>query len=614
MPGRYTGTIGKSFSGDRDKARSRQGAAQVLVQSLMDRIKNSPMKGRGLLTGKKYLADGSTIWAMVNTIGIVPIVRTWVDAPVNVSVSAEENLGFYMIMYYRNIGMPGVGGITDEYANNGYSLQRVVLRVPDTPTLTSANTIVPIFSEPMYGHPEYAATFADGGEGTVLCAYSGSHFIYKKYDLSDRYANDNKYVNTSYYDQRRYYDESIGSVSNYKAPLTFPVDVTPTTTDIIRLYYDIRTKEPDSGIYVNYPRNGEDLLTADGYTIPVANETCFYSIGVKSISDGETVEIKPAYTDNEGNEHDAVIAHFNYDGWMLRRFNMDCELLSSPLLYDLLTDVGFVFPGGVFSPRQAFDTYVAAKGIDYSRGTTFYFIGSECMCGAKNSLYLTFAQVHTELPLPPPPPQTRFPRLHEQSVHIVKLDEVDGELTLAWQSESATFTDTCFDKGAAINGMPGGSYLFGLRPSDSDEVYNEDLTFTFGRTDSPLYYSPRIAANSSYYALMFNFTLVVGDVKTGAVKHLFHNPFGDNISIASMAWNKGILWVYLVRYWAEWTKDSYKLVGLNPSKWDKGELGVVFEVSQSDIKRFLDKQLPDFASDFQIAGCTFIQNPIGGDA
>ena len=92
MPGRYTGVVGKSFSGDRDKARSRQGAAQVLVQSLVDRIKNSPMKGRGLLTGKKYLADGSTVWAMVNMIGIVPIVRTWVDAPVGDGVVAGTYL------------------------------------------------------------------------------------------------------------------------------------------------------------------------------------------------------------------------------------------------------------------------------------------------------------------------------------------------------------------------------------------------------------------------------------------------------------------------------------------------------------------------------------------
>jgi hypothetical protein len=81
MTFRYTGPVGKSFKGDRKKAVSYMGAARVLCQQLIGWAKAPPFNGVGQQYGFRRMQDGSTIHAMVNMVGLVPVVRTLIESP-----------------------------------------------------------------------------------------------------------------------------------------------------------------------------------------------------------------------------------------------------------------------------------------------------------------------------------------------------------------------------------------------------------------------------------------------------------------------------------------------------------------------------------------------------
>jgi len=82
MASRYSGPLGKAFSGDRDMAMSLQSRARVLVQMLFDKIKADPFKGKGSMHRQWNMEDGSIVHAYVNTLGAWPIVRTWIESPI----------------------------------------------------------------------------------------------------------------------------------------------------------------------------------------------------------------------------------------------------------------------------------------------------------------------------------------------------------------------------------------------------------------------------------------------------------------------------------------------------------------------------------------------------
>lgn len=92
MPGRYTGPLGKAFSGDRDAAMSMQSRARVLVQSIFDTLRAKPLNGKGLLSRSWQMADGSVVHAYVNTLGVWPIVRTWIESPVGIGPPQQKTL------------------------------------------------------------------------------------------------------------------------------------------------------------------------------------------------------------------------------------------------------------------------------------------------------------------------------------------------------------------------------------------------------------------------------------------------------------------------------------------------------------------------------------------
>lgn len=94
MPGRYTGTLGKAFSGDRDTAVSHQSRARVLVEQIFDTIRAKPLNGKGSLSRSWQMVDGSVVHAYVNTLGEWPIVRTWIESPERPPVEIDLNPKF----------------------------------------------------------------------------------------------------------------------------------------------------------------------------------------------------------------------------------------------------------------------------------------------------------------------------------------------------------------------------------------------------------------------------------------------------------------------------------------------------------------------------------------
>lgn len=84
---RYTGPLGKSFAGDRQRAMSLQSRARVLVGRLLYALKRQG--GKGQQYGTERQDDGSVIHAYVlaNIKGQQPLIRTWIESPVRVAAS-----------------------------------------------------------------------------------------------------------------------------------------------------------------------------------------------------------------------------------------------------------------------------------------------------------------------------------------------------------------------------------------------------------------------------------------------------------------------------------------------------------------------------------------------
>lgn len=78
---RYTGPRGKTFTGDKTKAQSLQGMADLLVGRVIKRLKAPPFNGIGYLVDRIWLPDGSSLGCMVNMVGMHPVVRTWIESP-----------------------------------------------------------------------------------------------------------------------------------------------------------------------------------------------------------------------------------------------------------------------------------------------------------------------------------------------------------------------------------------------------------------------------------------------------------------------------------------------------------------------------------------------------
>ena len=93
MVAKYTGELGKGFSGDRERAVQLQGQARILVQQLINQIKAPPLNGKGLLANSQKMPDGSVIHAYVQMIGVHPVIRTYIVSPTKPPEEEEE--GFY---------------------------------------------------------------------------------------------------------------------------------------------------------------------------------------------------------------------------------------------------------------------------------------------------------------------------------------------------------------------------------------------------------------------------------------------------------------------------------------------------------------------------------------
>jgi hypothetical protein len=78
---RYTGQLGRSFSGDKRRAVELQSRARVLVGRLLQDIKRQG--GYGQKWGTEKQLDGSVIhaWVLSNIKGQQPIIRTWIESP-----------------------------------------------------------------------------------------------------------------------------------------------------------------------------------------------------------------------------------------------------------------------------------------------------------------------------------------------------------------------------------------------------------------------------------------------------------------------------------------------------------------------------------------------------
>jgi hypothetical protein len=111
MTSRYTGPVGKSFAGDRERAMTLQGTARILCQQLINRIKAPPFNGVGQQYGSRRLPDGSIIHAMVQMLGLAPIVRTWIESPVSVSVTVEKLFAPFVFL---------LRPVRENYTNNSY--------------------------------------------------------------------------------------------------------------------------------------------------------------------------------------------------------------------------------------------------------------------------------------------------------------------------------------------------------------------------------------------------------------------------------------------------------------------------------------------------------------
>jgi len=83
MASKFTGVIGESFAGDREKAVSYRGQAKLLCWQLEAKIKAPPFNGVGQQYGSRRMPDGSVIHAMVQMLGAWPIVRTWIESPLS---------------------------------------------------------------------------------------------------------------------------------------------------------------------------------------------------------------------------------------------------------------------------------------------------------------------------------------------------------------------------------------------------------------------------------------------------------------------------------------------------------------------------------------------------
>lgn len=172
MPGRYSGPLGKAFSGDRDVAMSLQGRARILVQQVWDAINGKPLDGKGSLHRADHLPDGTVIHAYVNTMGVWPIVRTWIESPIY-SVSQNEEKTYTYTLVSGMFDGKNFSWETDEYLRRVQFLQRqdngTWVRGPweNSPSDKRPLSLVPSILETQYG------CGAADNYAVVTSAYSG---------------------------------------------------------------------------------------------------------------------------------------------------------------------------------------------------------------------------------------------------------------------------------------------------------------------------------------------------------------------------------------------------------------------------------------------------------
>jgi hypothetical protein len=85
MTHRYTGEMGTKKTGPPDRTALLTQRARLLVQQLINRIKAPPFNGVGQQYGNWKGPGGEIVHAMVNMVGLKPIIRAWVESPADMN-------------------------------------------------------------------------------------------------------------------------------------------------------------------------------------------------------------------------------------------------------------------------------------------------------------------------------------------------------------------------------------------------------------------------------------------------------------------------------------------------------------------------------------------------